>query len=64
MLKAKTNVINTIVREAVYELITYITHTENRGFARKHDNWEPRDTTQYSEKSEYLGAIIFTQSNC
>lgn len=62
MLKAKTNVINTIVREAVYELITYITHTENRGFARKHDNWEPRDTTQYSEKSEYLGAIIFTQS--
>ncbi|WP_196770213.1 protein NO VEIN domain-containing protein [Stygiolobus azoricus] len=58
--RALGEVTNTVARGAIKELINYVSKLEELGFSTRHQDWEPRDLGVYSNRSEYLGAIIFT----
>jgi superfamily II DNA or RNA helicase len=58
--RASKTVLNRVAPVAVKELTDYMSKLERLGFSTSHQDWEPRDTRLYSDRSEYLGAIIFT----
>lgn len=58
---ASKAILQKVVPVAVKELINYVSTIEKLGFSDKHRDWEPKDTRPYRDKTEYLGAIIFTQ---
>jgi len=58
--KASKTILNNVVRAATKELLDYVSKLENLRLSAQHRDWEPKSLEVYSDKSEYLGAIIFT----
>jgi len=58
-------VLRNAVSEALKEFRDYISKVEGLSFSAHHQYWEPRPNNPdpYSDKTEYLGAIIFTTSS-
>ncbi|ADM27558.1 helicase domain protein [Ignisphaera aggregans DSM 17230] len=61
-ISASKIVLRSVVSEALKEFREYISRVEGLGFSAYHQYWEPRPNNLdlYSDKMEYLGAIIFT----
>jgi len=61
--RASKTVLNRVALSATKELVEYVSKLERLGFSTRHQDWEPRDLSVYSDMSEYLGAIIFATSS-
>ena len=61
-LGASKTVLGKVVHSAVKEFLNYTSRLEKLGLSDTHQEWEPRNLAIYSEKSEYIGSIIFTEN--
>lgn len=58
--RASKTVSNKVAPAVIKELVDYVSKLEKLGFSTRHQDWEPKDLGAYSDRSEYLGAIILT----
>ncbi len=59
---ASKTILNRVTLAAVKELNEYVSKLEKLGFSTRHQGWEPKDFSVYSDRPEYLGTIIFATS--
>jgi hypothetical protein len=58
--RASKTVLNRVAQAAIKELVDYVSKLERLGFSARHQDWKPRALDAYSDRSEYLGVIMFT----